>query len=346
MARLLVGIGLVAAFAAGVAAGRRTAPAGRPAIEGESAPREEYEIRAGGHGYTNPLLECEVAGERHYRAIRPFGRRLDELVNSLEREGRAEPIAVYFRDLNNGPWIGRDEKRRFVPASLAKIPVVIAALLQAEADPGFAARTLVYEGPVAERQPGFLNPESNLEQGRGYSVDELIQRIAHYSDNAAAEVLAGALPGGLLERVHADLGVDPKRFAAGDRALSPREYGAFFRVLYNASYLNRRDSERVLQYLDQSTFELGLVAGVPLGIAVAHKFGVWEEPAPDSPAPLQLHDCGIVYHPQRPYLLCVMTAGKNYVRMSTAIAEISRFVWREVEGNLERPGPQALTPAP
>ncbi|HWR98931.1 MAG TPA: serine hydrolase [Candidatus Methanoperedens sp.] len=329
---MLVGAGLAAAFAAGFAAGRRGGA-------GEShPPAEDYEIRGGGHGYTNPLLECEIAGERHYRVLRPFGARLGALVADLRKAGRAVAIAVYFRDLNNGPWVGYQEQERFVPASLAKMPVVLASFLRAEAVPGFLEQRIVHKGLAEEQDPGFVSPEANLERGKSYSVDELIQRVARYSDNTAARLLAGALPPGLLEQVYADLGIDPARMASPEPTLSPREYASFFRVLYNASYLNLPHSEQALRYFDQSTFELGLVAGVPEGTPVSHKFGVWEGESAGSASPLQLHDCGIVYHPRRPYLLCVMTAGKNYVEMSAAIADVSRFVWGEIERNITRAG--------
>ena len=94
-----------------------------------------------------------------------------------------------------------------------------------------------------------------------YTVDELILRVARYSDNAAARLLSRALPPRLLQQVYFDLGVDPQRLKDREFALSPREYGAFFRVLYNASYLSKPFSEQALRYFDQSTFELGLVAG-------------------------------------------------------------------------------------
>lgn len=336
----LILAGLAAALAAGFALGRRAGEREQASAEGS------YEIRGGGFAYINPLLECEIADERLYRAIRPFGDRLAGEVERLEREERAGSIAVYFRDLNNGPWIGHHEKRRFVAASLAKMPVVIAAFRQTEAVPGFLGRRVVHEGLAEERDPGFVNPESNLERGKAYSLDELIQRIARFSDNASARLLARELPPGLLERVYADLGLDPERMAGADPTLSPREYGSFFRVLYNASYLNKAHSDLALRYFDQSSFELGLVAGVPGGTPVAHKFGVWEDESRSSAAPLQLHDCGIIYHPRRPYFLCVMTNGRNYVDMASAIAAISRFVWGEIERNLERPGKRGADPQP
>jgi len=332
----LTALGLLAVFSAGLVTGRL--------VEfGEKGPTpEDREIRAGLQGYTNPLLECEIANERLSRPLRPFTSGLTELVATLKRDRGATEVAVYYRDLNNGPWVGLREKQRYVPASLSKVPIVIACFRQAEADPGFLARKIVYEGLAEERLPGFLNPESNLQPGKTYSVDELILRIARFSDNAAAKLLSQAIPPGLLRRVYYDLGVEAQRLDSREFALSPKEYGAFFRVLYNASYLSRRYSEQALRYFDQSTFELGLVAGVPDGTAVSHKFGVWENRPAGSGPSLQLHDCGIVYHPERPYLLCVMTTGENYVRMAGVIAAVSRFVYEEVDGSLKPSGASEL----
>jgi len=329
---LLALFALATAFAAGLATGRLFEGGGL------SAAPQDGEIREGRVGLINPLLECEIANEQLYRPLRPFGRRLDERVRSLEQGEGVSKVAVYFRDLNNGPWVGSHEKGEFIPASLAKVPIVIAALRQAENDPGFLARRVVYSGFAVQRESGFLNPESNLERGKAYTIDELMVRIGKYSDNAAAELVMQALPPRLLRTVYFDLGIDPQRLKSGVFSLSPQEYASFFRVLYNASYLDKRLSERALAYFVQSTFELGLVAGVPDEITVSHKFGVWEEPAPGSNPPLQLHDCGIVYHPQHPYLLCVMTIGSNYVKMTEAIAGISRFVYEEVAADLNRPG--------
>lgn len=330
--RALAVLGLAAAFFAGFAVGRF------PGDRAPSGPAPARQMREGAGVYTNPLLECEMAQERLYVPLRPFGRQLDELTNSLERDGRVARVSTYLRELNNGAWVGHDEKRNFVPASLAKVPVVIACFRLAGSDPGFLTRKIVYDGLPAAREPGFDNPEVNLQRGQAYTVDELILRIAKYSDNAAAALLVKALPPRLLGSVYFDLGIDPHRLESGDLAISPKEYGAFFRVLYNASYLSRRFSEQALSYFNESTFELGLVAGVPAGVPVSHKFGVWERGGGTASPSLQLHDCGIVYHPQRPYLLCVMTSGVNYVEMAAAIAAVSRLAYQQVDRAVIRPG--------
>ena len=81
-------------------------------------------------------------------------------------------------------------------------------------------------------------------------------------------------------------------------------------------------------------FRDGLVAGVPGNIEVAHKFGEREVDSQQT----QLHDCGIVYYPKRPYLLCVMTRGQHTddgavdeQKLQAIIKEVSTIVYNYVE---------------
>ena len=110
--------------------------------------------------------------------------------------------------------------------------------------------------------------------------------------------------------------------------LSAENYASFFRVLFNASYLSRSLSEKALSLLAQSDFKDGLVAGVPPGIKVAHKFGF--RITGINGEIKQLHDCGIIYYPRHPYLLCIMTSGKSYEYLDDAIKELSRVVYQEI----------------
>ena len=78
--------------------------------------------------------------------------------------------------------------------------------------------------------------------------------------------------------------------------------------------------------LASADFKRGLVAGVPEDIKVAHKFGERE-----TSEGKQLHDCGIVYYPNRPYLLCVMTEGADLENLISVVGGVSRLVFDEID---------------
>jgi beta-lactamase class A len=118
-------------------------------------------------------------------------------------------------------------------------------------------------------------------------------------------------------------------FASVDDAsqVSPRAYASFFRRLYNATFLTRELSERALDILSKTDFADGLRAGVPADVVVAHKFGergIYED---GRVVGVELHDCGIVYAPAGPYLICVMTGGSDEKTLEAIICEISARVW-------------------
>ena len=71
---------------------------------------------------------------------------------------------------------------------------------------------------------------------------------------------------------------------------------------------------------------------------MAHKFG--ENTDIDLTTGTQvdkeLHDCGIVYVPQKPYLLCVMTRGQDFNSLTNVISSISKIVYNLVTSNTQK----------
>jgi len=67
---------------------------------------------------------------------------------------------------------------------------------------------------------------------------------------------------------------------------------------------------------------------IPQEITIASKFGFFREPK-GRPRSAQLHECGIIYQPGAPYVLCVMTRAENCSddRMAEVLANVSRIVW-------------------
>ncbi len=116
--------------------------------------------------------------------------------------------------------------------------------------------------------------------------------------------------------------------------MSPKTYSFVFRVLYGATYLSRDSSEKALELLNQTEFTEGIVVGVPDNLPVAHKYGARTTQIAAKTNPKEeikeLHDCGIVYYPNHPYLLCVMTQGYDFKTLSNLIKEISSISYEEL----------------
>ena len=170
-----------------------------------------------------------------------------------------------------------------------------------------------------------------MELDKPYTIDELIFRMAAYSDNRAYNLLFEYLTmlspdDDLILETYNELGM----VAPGDdlklATLSTKTYSSIFRLLYNASYLSKEVSEKALEYLARADYEGGLRKGVPKNIPIAHKFS--ERKQGDI---TQLHDCGIVYYPGNPYLLCVFTKGDDFNELSDAIVTVAKMVYEEVD---------------
>lgn len=290
------------------------------------------ETHQAGYKFISPLLECEVTQEMETtKELTPFKYKLEEVVNEKIRSKKASHISVYFRDMNNGPWFGINEKEEFSPASLLKVPIMIAYFKMAETYPQVLKKVIKYEGGGKDLNTlEYVKPLKAIEIGNSYTIDDLIFRIIAYSDNNANALLLKNIDVNIYYQVYMDLGIEIPGIRKSEDFMPVKLYASFFRILYNASYLNREMSEKALDYLSAADFTLGLVAGVPSNIVVAQKFGERRITDGRYRNVKELHDCGIVYYPGRPYLLCVMTRGDKFELLYTVIKDISYHIYREV----------------
>lgn len=293
----------------------------------------DTELRSNSGRYTNPLLECDFAqGIINDPQRKNFERALREFTLAAKEAEHVTDVGVYFRDLNNGPVFGVGEEKKFIPASVLKVPVMMAFYKSAETNPSILSAhvTLSDETHLPESLQNNT-PAEQLVVGRTYTIDELVTHMIRYSDNQALELLASQLPSEALRTLYEKIGIDPRAINDPSVTVSVKEVSAFFRILFNASYLSQADSEKALSLLTQTVFVDGLRKGVPPSIPVAHKFGV----RPLQDGTIQLSDCGIVYYPRHPYLLCIMTRGTNRATLARLIADVSGYVFRTVSEEYE-----------
>lgn len=265
-----------------------------------------------------------------------------ELTDYIEEKKRAGTIldaGIYFRDLRNGPTMGINEYAEFSTASLLKVPIMIAYLSLSDSDPSILDHEIALKEGFEVTDPGFVQhyaPPNALEKDVPYTIGMLLDRLVQYSDNVASEMLRAYLqalsPNDVLAETYKELGLVPDE-VEGDYVISVKRYASMFRILHNASYLSVQMSEKALGMLSRSRFDSGIVAGIPEGTPVANKFGErgFTTTDPNNPLITQLHDCGIVYYPNNPYLICIMTQGNSFEALEGVIQDISRMVYEEVD---------------
>lgn len=276
--------------------------------------------------FINPLLECADTNSTLPGDVRSLEENIGTYIQLQRTAGTVTDAGVYYRDLNNGPWFGIDEQKLFSPGSLLKVPLVIALYKQKEVASDYFDRKIEYTGGASTAEQD-VHVNAPITPGHTYTVRELSEHMIKESDNNAALLLYQLLGYEATASTYRDLGLDPPSVGT-DYQISVRTYATFFRLLFNATYLSKGDSNDALKLLSESDFKDGLVAGVPAGVAVSHKFG--ERHFQGEVSVEQLHDCGIIYEPKRPYILCVMTRGHDVKTLAPVIAQISKIVYTHI----------------
>ncbi|MBP7007110.1 MAG: serine hydrolase, partial [Candidatus Pacebacteria bacterium] len=108
--------------------------------------------------------------------------------------------------------------------------------------------------------------------------------------------------------------------------LTPKNYSSILKALYFSAVLGKESSSEILSYLANSKFNDKLVAGIPPDITVAHKIGDFIDKETGEKAYM---DCGIVYLPRRPYVLCMVSEGDEIIarqRMSNLSKKIYEYI--------------------
>lgn len=297
-------------------------------VDAGQAVMDFSEMRAGGYEFTNPLLDCDNFSSSSSNNLVDLQSSLNEYITNAIKANNASQISVYLRLLNNGPWIGINENESYTPASLLKVPVMVGILKKAEEDSNYLKRKITVDKSVEPIINAPLDGNDFIVVGKTYTVMELVEYMIIQSDNRAKEILSKLLGDDYIKNVMMDMGVNLRTKDLTKDFLSVKEYSSFYRILYNASYLNRKMSEKALEILSRTKFKRGIPNKLPKNISIAHKFGIREF---DRPPTKQLHDCGIVYNPSSPYLLCIMTKGYDFDVLVGIISDISEMVYNSVD---------------
>lgn len=273
--------------------------------------------------FTNPLLDCNP----NFSYINPV---LEDVIikkiDELNKKPSIEKVSVYLRFLNNGAWFGINEKEKFIPASLNKVPLMIAVFKFSETHPDILDNTFLFDETL-----GVFNettPSNTVTNQKKYTLLEVVEYMIKHSHNETAELLYNLInkyDNTFVGQVFLDLGIDAPQ-QGKTYQITTKDFASFFRVLYNSTYINEKNSETALYYLSETDFNDGIVKGIDDNIVISHKYGQISDNKL-----MQLHDCGIIYFPDNNYILCVMVKGYNLKNMTTVIQEVSKTIYAEIK---------------
>jgi beta-lactamase class A len=276
-----------------------------------------------------PLLLSDVRNESTmYSTLK---KDVVELIRDRMKEGKVKDVSVYTRDLRTGAWMSVNPDLKYNPSSILKVIILIAYLKKAEAEPGYLNQRAEYIGK------DFKTPEQNIRSGGisdggKYTYKELLEYMIVNSDNKANMLLNKNVDPEFANRVFTDLGFDAPDKNATNLAMTTSELSRFFRVLFNASYLNKENSEYALELLSKSEFKDGIRAGVPSDVITAHKFGEKSYPGTNVQ---ELHELGIVYNKNAPFLISIMTRGNSIDNQKDIIRDITEITYQWTEKSFQ-----------
>ncbi|MFA5855977.1 MAG: serine hydrolase [Candidatus Pacearchaeota archaeon] len=221
---------------------------------------------------------------------------------------------LYLEDLNTGAWIGLNERERFTPASLLKIPIMIMILKKVENGELDLNQKVILTHNDIDYDSGEL-----YKKGVGYelTIQELLIYLMKHSDNTAAKALIKFTDEDDLDNAFIAAELPP---LSNITDISPKEYSNILRLLYYSTYLKPYFSQLALSNMMDTEFNSQLPAKLSKDIKVAHKVGFNDE--------LKIfHDCGIIYIPKNPYILCVMSKNSSLDESNKIISEISKGIY-------------------
>lgn len=268
----------------------------------------------------------------------PLGPAVVEEIQRLITASGAD-VAVAFRTLDGRDELLIEPDVSFHAASTMKVPVLIELFRQ--------ARTGVLS--LDDRIP-IVNQFHSIVDGSPFTLDisddsdadvrqylggtmayrELAEAMITVSSNFATNLIIEHLGAKNIQKTTDALGAtgmhvlrgveDGKAFQQGlNNSTTARALLTLMETLARGKAVDRAASEEMVAILKRQKFNSRIPAGLPPGIAVAHKTGEITK--------IQ-HDAAIVYAP-RPFVLVVLVRGLDDAKAGSALAaEITRVLYR------------------
>jgi beta-lactamase class A len=282
-----------------------------------------YEIdRVGKYRFIKPIIDARQECES--KAFLPMKKDISKQIDSFKSDGTITTASLYLEDFKQNDWINYNEGEKYDPGSLLKVPLLMAYLRMDETSPGVLNKELLFDRiHSSDKHPVFLSKA--IELGKKYTVRELLRYTIAYSDNEAYALLCDNIDVSVWKKTFTDLGLTEPDWFSPSYPLTAKSYSVFLDALFNASYLNAKNSEYASELLSQCDFHEGMKRSLPDSVMVIHKFGESGDLQTK-----EFHESGIVYLQNSPYLLTIMTKGRDMAKLPKVVSMLSKTVFDDM----------------
>src|SRR4030042_2609872 len=225
---------------------------------------------------------------------------------------------LYVIRLSNGYSYGVDDDEVFQAASLIKLPLM--APMFREAEKGNLNLNDKYKLKSSDKVSGS---GSLYGKPAGYEItyQNLIDLMGKQSDNTAFNICKKYLGDEKISEVINKIGMTKTNLSKNET--SAKDIGNFFENLWKGNIVGNENKEKILDSLTNTLYENWLVAGIPKGIRVAHKYGREVH---------VINDAGIIYT-EKPFVIVILSKGVVENEADQTFVQITKAVYNIEAGN-------------
>jgi beta-lactamase class A len=260
----------------------------------------------------------DLAGNAQVPALPPFAAAqtdagLTDVISSAIA-GVPGKTSVVVHNLQDGRYAAINEDEVYYGASLFKMGILLEAYRQRDAGELDFAKQLTLEQKYADLDLGTLE-ELGLKAGDMVTVADAVRAMIVVSDTPTAVLMQDTVGCTRADQTLLSIGVTGTEFCNVNLPATAAGMTTLLEAVASGDGVSDGSRIEMLSLLSQEQYAQGVLAGVPPGTFVAHKTGHY---------PSATHDVALVWGPDGPYVIAVMTDQQLNWR---TIAGVSSAVW-------------------
>ena len=221
---------------------------------------------------------------------------------------------LYVIRLNSGVDYGVNENDIFEPASLNKLPVMLAMYIEVENDNLDLETIYVLKDSDKVAGSGSLYGKP---EGYELTYGDMLSYMGKESDNTAANIAKTFLGEEKIKQAIEIAGMSDTVVIGENQKTTPYDIGTFFKKLWEGDIVSKKHRDELLGFITDTIYEKWLAAGIPSSIDVAHKYG------------REIHvvnDAGIIFADE-PFVMVLLSKGVVENEADKAFPELSKIIY-------------------